>query len=277
MRSKLLIACGLCFICGLLIPITTALTLPKLWKPDYPMINLLPTLQEATLSADDYSTLLVQTGLGKAAVDQLLEQPDGKQMLLIHQYRFFNRPKASLKYLNPVTIEKIYTDDSGQDRWGFVLAPIKDGDILITRSTATFGYNHGHAALVVDAKNHASLEAFTIGQRSDLQDVNHWRRYTSMVLLRPKDASPELMEQIAQYSLQNLLDRRYFLLAGVKTKMMPLDEMIGTHCSHIVWYPYMQHGFDIDADQGILVTPRDIANSPLLEIVQYYGFDPTKR
>jgi len=277
MRRKTILALALSFIIGLLLPIATIFTLPRVWYPNYPIVNLLPILSQPALEEADYNTLLTQTGLGKSAVDELFSHHDGKQTLLTHQYHFFNRPAVSLDFLNPITIEKIYTNDQGDTAWGFPLHSIQNGDILITRSTGTFGYNHGHAALVVDAAKGVTLEAFTIGQRSALQDVNHWRRYTSFLLLRPKDTSLEIKDQVTQFSLQNLINRRYFLLAGFKTKMMPIEEMIGTHCSHIVWYPYMLQGIDLDADQGKLVTPKDIANSPLLEIVQYYGFDPIKR
>lgn len=277
MRKKRILICGLCFMFGALLSIVNVWTLPRVWRPDYPMVSLLPILRQDSLKEEDYAVLLRQTGLGKTAVDDLLGQSDGKQTLLMHQYRFYHRPKVSLTHLNPITVEKIYTDDKGNTAWGFPLAPIQNGDIIITRSTATLGYNHGHAALVVDAEKGITLEAFTIGQRSDLQDVNHWRRYTSFLLLRPVDSDGELGEQIAAYSRQNLMDVKYSLLAGLGTKMLPIEEMKATHCSHIVWYPYMQQGYDIDADQGALVTPRDIANSPLLEVVQCYGFDPLRR
>jgi hypothetical protein len=36
----------------------------------------------------------------------------------------------------------------------------------------------------------------------------------------------------------------------------------------------MQFGYDADYDGSWLVTPKDIANSDLFEIVQIYGVDP---
>ena len=38
----------------------------------------------------------------------------------------------------------------------------------------------------------------------------------------------------------------------------------------------MNAGYDLDPTGGPLVTPDDIANSPYLEVVQIYGFDPDK-
>lgn len=32
--------------------------------------------------------------------------------------------------------------------------------------------------------------------------------------------------------------------------------------------------FILDSDAGMIVTPKDIANSPLLEVVQVYGVNP---
>jgi hypothetical protein len=42
----------------------------------------------------------------------------------------------------------------------------------------------------------------------------------------------------------------------------------------VVWYPYERYGYDLDSDGFWLVTPKDIANSDLLEVVQVYGADP---
>lgn len=48
----------------------------------------------------------------------------------------------------------------------------------------------------------------------------------------------------------------------------------GTQCAHLIWRAYAQFGYDLDANGGWIVTPRQLANSPLLEVVQVYGMDP---
>ena len=50
----------------------------------------------------------------------------------------------------------------------------------------------------------------------------------------------------------------------------------GTHCAHLVWYAYKQFGYDLDSDGGRIVTPRDLYESPMLEIVQIYGMELPK-
>ena len=35
-------------------------------------------------------------------------------------------------------------------------------------------------------------------------------------------------------------------------------------------------GIDLDSDGGCIVKPQDMANSPYMQVVQIYGFDPEK-
>ena len=43
-----------------------------------------------------------------------------------------------------------------------------------------------------------------------------------------------------------------------------------------MWYAYNAFGVDLDSNGGLVVTPRNIANSPLVEVVQVFGIDPVK-
>ncbi len=97
----------------------------------------------------------------------------------------------------------------------------------------------------------------------------------------------------AQYAKNYLQDIPYHLLAGVGERLfadgvsivtvhateeengavgVPVSQLKGTQCAHLVWYAYKQVGIDLDSDGGILVTPYDIQNSPYLEVVQSYGY-----
>ena len=68
----------------------------------------------------------------------------------------------------------------------------------------------------------------------------------------------------------------YGLTIGLLSKKNPnLINIKSTQCSHLVWYPFKQFGYDIDSDGSWLVTPKDIANSDLFEVVQIYGVDPS--
>ena len=48
----------------------------------------------------------------------------------------------------------------------------------------------------------------------------------------------------------------------------------GTQSAHMIWSCYRALGYDLDSDGGRLVTPRDLLDSPLLEVVQIYGIEP---
>ena len=115
---------------------------------------------------------------------------------------------------------------------------------------------------------------------------------------------------MAAFAQANLLDVPYRLTAGLwgeklpwqakeraaalggeQTAAAPADEAVlvnpdqkrkdtsllgGTQCAHLIWSAFAAAGYDIDSDGGWLVTPRDLARSPLLEVVQVYGVDPRK-
>ena len=54
------------------------------------------------------------------------------------------------------------------------------------------------------------------------------------------------------------------------------DSFTRTQCAHLVWYAYRHFGVDLDSNGGLVVTPPEMANSPYVEVVQIYGFDPVK-
>jgi uncharacterized protein YycO len=155
------------------------------------------------------------------------------------------------------------------------LAPYKNGYVLVTKATHSLGWRHGHAGIVTDADNKETLEAVLLGQDSMLQDINKWRNFPSFMMLKLKDASQEDLDEIARFAKNNLLNVPYGLSVGFFSKKNPEPDSIKTtQCAHIVWYPFMQFGYDIDSDGTWLVTPKDIANSDLFEIVQIYGVNP---
>ena len=72
--------------------------------------------------------------------------------------------------------------------------------------------------------------------------------------------------------MEFVYDIPYGLFTGIPNKAP--ENINKTQCSHLVWYPYFHFGYDLDSDGSWLVTPKDIANSDLLEIVQVYGVNP---
>ncbi len=248
--------------------------------PQYDRVDLSPILVQETLSRADYETLYAQTGLGPAAVDDLLAQGQaGAQQILDTQNAFFVPPgEGDCSLLGITTREHRFRDEDGYLIYAAPLAPLKEGDILISLSTHTAGWTHGHAGLVIDPDpdRPVTVESVVLGSLSDTMNANHWRGYTTMMVLRPK-ADDETRHQVAQIARENLVDIPYSLVSGVfGDKFQPLDGPHDAHCGYLPWYAWMAAGLDLDGDGGRIVAPADLAMSDQVEVVQVYGIDPSK-
>ncbi|HOA20345.1 MAG TPA: hypothetical protein PK516_08965 [Sedimentibacter sp.] len=245
------------------------------FRPDYDKRDITGILEKEVLSDDDYKELFYQTGLGKTAVDEILKDKSGKEKILEFQKNFFTEYNISSEKFAVIVNHESLVDEKGKIIYGFDLAPYENGYVLITKATHSLGWRHGHAGIITDAENEETLEAVLLGQDSMLQNINKWRSFPSFIMLKLKDASQEELDKIAEFAKINLLDVPYGLSVGLTSKKNPEPSNITTtQCAHIVWYPFMQFGYDIDSDGTWLVTPKDIANSDLFEIVQIYGVDP---
>ena len=151
---------------------------------------------------------------------------------------------------------------------------IEEGDILVSFCAHTYGWRNGHTAIVVDAKAGKTLEAVLMGQDSCIQNVQKWRKYPSFIILRLKDASREERREIANYAVEHMEGVPYGFLTDVLEHFWRGDAKGGdTDCSHLIWKSFYEFGYDLNSDGGVIVTPRDIAESPLLEVIQVYGID----
>lgn len=54
-------------------------------------------------------------------------------------------------------------------------------------------------------------------------------------------------------------------------KLLHLQRLKKRSVRHLVWYAYKQFGLDLDADGSWLVTPRDIAKSDKLVVIEAFG------
>ncbi|HWQ77190.1 MAG TPA: hypothetical protein VN381_00090 [Anaerovoracaceae bacterium] len=251
------------------------------WSPDYPEADLGGIVSGAELTAgdyltdDDYRTIFLQTGLGKAAADELLRENTGAadRVRVFEQYQddFFTPASYECRVSAFIVHGESMRDEDGMLRKGFEIPDVRNGDIFITKATHSLGWRHGHAAVVVDTARGKTLEAILLGTPSVLQNVDKWRTYPSFIHLRLKDKNADAAG-IAEFAKEHMLGVPYGLLTGIPLKA---PEDVGkTQCSHVVWYPYERFGYDLDSDGTWLVTPKDIANSDLLEIVQVYGVNP---
>ena len=213
-------------------------------------------------TAEDYELIFQQTGLGKAAVDSLASP----LLLMAYQESYFAEIEFTCTMNSPISFEERIENSP------VLLAPLEDGDVLITNSSHVFSWRNGHAAIVVDADNGITLEAVVIGKNSKMQDTDKWRHYPNFVVLRLKDAKKEERAAIARSAYDYLNDIPYVATIGViPAKYSELEITSGTQCAHLVWLAYAAHGYDIDSDRGMIVTPNDILESELFEVVQVYG------
>ncbi len=270
--KKVIVFLALCVLCFIISSVSVEQT--GYQKPTQEFVSLEAVLDQDVLSDSDYDLLYHQTGLGRSAIDDLRKQEDGKETILRFQENFLTPIEYSCEFINPVTREENSIDKAtGNYKPAFELAPYRKGDVLISVSTHTLGFRHGHAAIVTG--ENTTIESIMLGYNSVTQDIDKWRYYTTFLMLRLKGVPQETLDEIVDYTLENMNDKPYSPFAGLLTpKNAPLEMLTATQCAHLVWYPFKQFGYDIDSDKGWLVTPRDIGESDLFEIVQVFGLDP---
>lgn len=269
----------------LLLTLTLFLGISALWaergarvRPAYSRVDLdsdsalRQNFELQTLDEGDYDLLFHQTGLGAPAVNSLLGQTDGWNEILHWQDNFF----AEEKYVcihNSICCREQTVNERGEVIRANSLAELENGDILVTKSSHLWGFSwrNGHAALVVDAEKGKTLEAITIGEQSRIRNSRKWEKYPNFLVLRLKDASQETRNEIAEWACAHLCGIPYRLTSGCLGQKGSAD---GTHCAHLIWLAYDHFGYDLDSNGGRIVTPRQIARSPKLEIVQVCGMDP---
>jgi hypothetical protein len=132
--------------------------------PNYPMVEL--------TKETDAETFLMQTGLGEAVVERLVQE--GKWNLILDaQQSFFASPETTCRDLLGwfTKEERVRKVPAG------ALVDLQPGDILLTLSTHSAGWRHGHAGLVID--ENTVLECGVWGQDSALCRAEHWKSYAS--------------------------------------------------------------------------------------------------
>jgi len=244
--------------------------------PDYEKVDLsrFEGMRVENLTEEDYALIFRQTGLGRPAVHAIFNEPHLNHfgLLEIHQWNFFNPPTYICNRITPVTGEERLFWDEETLKAGFILADVRDGDIFITRSTHTLGWRHGHAGMVVDEVRGYTLEAAMIGTPSNIQNMSHWQTYATFIQLRIRTEG--IGEKAAEFALENLVDIRYDLFAGLFPRFE--DVIRSTQCAHLPWFAFMQFGYDLDPNGIWPVTPRGLVNSEYVEIVQIFGVNPDR-
>ena len=157
-------------------------------KIHYKKKDLIPILEKTScLTNDDYNTIFLQTGLSQDICEDLMQKNRCSCNLTILQYQkeFFKKNIIKCKPLFGWFVRTdIIVDESGNPIHAPEILDARPGDILLSFSTHSFGWRHGHAALVID--DNKTLESRIIGENSDLSTVDHFRQYSNYVLLRKK-------------------------------------------------------------------------------------------
>lgn len=214
------------------------------------------------LTEDDYRFIYGQTGLGRAAVQSL----DSLERLYDYQESYFAEIDFKCKANSPISCEERVRNSR------ILLAPLEDGDILVTNASHVFSWRNGHAAIVTSAEEGRTLEAVVIGTNSKPQNISKWASYPNFAVLRLKGADRETRAKIASAAVSCLDDVPYNVFIGLyPMKYSNITAVKGTQCAHLVWLAYAAYGYDIDSDGGLIVTPKDIAESELFEVVQTFG------
>ena len=256
-----------------------------IWKQAYEYLAYLappdaradmePVVNKAQWTQADYELIYRQTGVAEAGADALRAAGRQRELLTL-QENFYTAPNYTCAPNSIISFEEHVTDEDGKWTSATSLVPLEDGDILITKSSHVYGWRNGHAALVVDAENGITLESVVLGTNSCTQNLNKWTTFPNFMVLRVKDMDKQTRAEVAAWAMEHLNGVAYDFSMGVlRPKEQEDGNYIGTQCSHLVWAAYKAFGYDLDADGGMIVTPKDLANSPLLEVVQVYGVDPS--
>lgn len=235
-------------------------------------IDLAAITQKEALTEQDYSILWEQTGLGKTVLDTLWQEPNRKEILLAEQNRFFNAPTYSCMGLALFSKAEIITNREDY----YPLYDLQPGDILLTKSTHTLFYRHGHSALYLG--NGLILEAAAIGLPTDTANAELWGQYPSGIHLRLKESVAESMgtdrttlgAQAANYAKTELMGDKYHLLSGAFHIGTESDH---TQCAHLICAAYQNCGINVSSRE-FPATPHSLLNSGQFEILRYWGFDP---
>lgn len=243
--------------------------------PEGKKVSIKELVEKSDWNAADYNVLSEQTGLFPEALLYLKENGRTEELLSL-QEAYFRPVQIACRPNTLITREERVADAQGYPAEGISIPYVEEGDILITGCSHFLGWRNGHAAIVVDAEKRLILEAQVWGEPAVIASMDYWERYPSFMVLRLEGADKEERAAIAAYAEQYLIGVPYRLTAGIYDRFMhkkPVVTPAGTQCAHLVWYAFNIHGYNLDSDKGVVVTPRDIADSDKLKVIQYYGIE----
>lgn len=229
--------------------------------------DLASILQKKSKTREDWEQIFFQTGLGRGAAEEL----EAEEILQFQDF-FMESRSLECRKGSCFTRQDRAVLENGE---AVPLVPLEDGDLFLSFSSHTLGWKHGHAGLVADAEAGMCLEAVMPGYGSTIKSLHHWQNGAGFILLRLKGASREERAEIAAFARNKLRGVPYSLLSGIFDGREEEDvRKMTAQCAYLIWYAFMQFGYDLDGDGGRLVTVEDLLKSPDLEVIQIFGTDP---
>lgn len=238
-----------------------------LWTPNIEYQSVSNILEKEVLSENDYITIFNQTGISPYSINEIKNSGDISKIKELNTM-FFDRQEIKQKYLCfPFTTMEYNLDEKTP------IVPVKNGDILVNFSTSTLDWRHGHSALVIDAENDKTIEHTLVGAQSHIGSVSSWGKQPKFVILRYEDE--DIVNKVVEFAKENLIGVDYDIFVGIDGNKDKTNEKrkYASNCSHIVWQAFKSQGIDIDSNGGLFVTPKDIALSKKLKVIQIMGID----
>lgn len=244
------------------------------YLPTNKPVNLLPLLMQTELTENDYQMIYEQTGIAKPLYEELKTLPNFTEKMLTFQADYLKKKNVKWVYAPPITFEERLTNHSGEFIPGFQIAPYHNGYIFFTKAAHSLGWHHGHAGIVIDEKHGKTLEAISLGKGCKQQNIQKWQYYPTFKMMRLKDTSLEMHNQIALYANDTLKNTTYHLLSYPSKDINSTPQK--TQCALLIWQAFYHFGYDLNTFNNLFITPKCLASSPLLETLQNYGFNPEK-
>ncbi|MGY2613436.1 YiiX/YebB-like N1pC/P60 family cysteine hydrolase [Bacillus pretiosus] len=164
-----------------------------------------------------------------------------------------NKELEELKSNNPEKYQAIIKEKEKQKQ-KFAASSGKmgtKGDILISYDNKTAGWNHGHAAIVLEDNNYY-MEAWP-DRGVRVHDNDFGTRFNSKKKQYIKGASNNQYRAAQNYA--------YSKKGSKYSVLTRKDNPYQFYCSSLVWQAWKSQGYDLDSNGGGIVTPADIDNS----------------
>ncbi len=218
------------------------------------------------LSDEDLLTISKQTGLGKDSIRTLTLT---KRLNEIYDYQ--NDYLKNQKYYKSHFVLVSYEELLYESHLPFV--NIRTGDVILTSSSVTGFFRHGHAGIVINGPSGETVEAYSPLENSCISNVNTWLEYRAVMVLRLKPEYAHLADQAAKYAEENLVDVKYSLFSSTKDST---DNVKRTQCAQLVYLAFKYVGLEIDQNGDWLITAKEISKSKYFYTVEVKGFDFVK-